>query len=257
MATSRPYRGTTIVNPDGENFTQFYGTPLPERVEDIREWAKNLLASLDTNFAALEKSIQGIGQDIRSQAAEAAVIAADAAGIAQATEAGWRDNLANLTAAATGAGTPSLQPFGPTGNIKQRRFGIGDSVYVIWHIDHDIEPGSAFFFHMHWSTDGTSTGNVAWEFNYTIAKGHNQDNFNAETTLTLEEAAAGTAWRHMVTEDTAGVITPEPDSLIIAEIKRVAPSSGSNSDDVFGLFADIHYYSDRLATPNRAPNFYN
>jgi hypothetical protein len=68
MATSRPYRGTTIVNPDGENFTQFYGTPLPERTEDIQDWAKKLLAALDTNFAALEKSIQGIGEDLRQKA---------------------------------------------------------------------------------------------------------------------------------------------------------------------------------------------
>lgn len=68
MATQRRYRGTTITNPDGENFTPFYGTPLPERTEDIQEWARNLLAALDTNFAALEKSIQGIGEDLRQKA---------------------------------------------------------------------------------------------------------------------------------------------------------------------------------------------
>ena len=68
MATSRTYRGTTITNPDGENFVEFYGTPLPETTADIQAWAKQLLAALDTNFSALEKSIQGIGEDLRQKA---------------------------------------------------------------------------------------------------------------------------------------------------------------------------------------------
>ena len=170
---------------------------------------------------------------------------------------GWKDNFANLTAAATGAGTPSLQPFGPSGTVKQRRFGIGDSVYVVWHIDHDIIPDSTGYMHVHWTSDGVNTGLVAWQLSYTFSKGHNQESFNTDTVLTLEEAAQGTAWRHMVTEDTTGFTLPEVDSLVVAEVKRVAPSTGSNSDDIFGLFVDIHYASDRETTPSRAPDFYD
>lgn len=68
MPTQRRYRGATITNPNGENFSEFYGTPLPENTEDMQKWAKALLAALDTNFAQLETSIQGIGADLRQKA---------------------------------------------------------------------------------------------------------------------------------------------------------------------------------------------
>lgn len=169
---------------------------------------------------------------------------------------GYKDNFANLTAAATGAGTPSLQPFGPSGVVKQRRFGINDSVYVVWHIDHDVAPGSTCFMHVHWTSNGVDTGPVRWQLNYTYAKGHDQESFPADTTLELEQNGSGSAWRHMVLEDTTGMIIPEVDSLVVCEVKRITPSAGSNSDDIFGLFVDIHYLSDRQTTPQRAPDFY-
>lgn len=169
---------------------------------------------------------------------------------------GWKDNFANLTEAAKGAGSPSMQPFGPSGTIQQRRFGIGDSVYVVWHINHDVSIGSDCFIHVHWTTDGTNTGLVAWDITYTVAAGHNQEPFGTDTTISIEEVGSGTAWQHMITEDDTGFTIPEVDSLIVAEIKRVSPSTGSNSDDVFGIFADLHYLSDRETTPRRAPDFY-
>lgn len=170
---------------------------------------------------------------------------------------GWKDNFANLTAAATGAGTPSLTAFGPTGNIKQRAFGVNDSVYVVWHVDHDVAPGSTAYMHMHWTTSNTSPQPVHWQFNYTLAKGHNQEAFPAETTLEIIGTPSGTPWQHMISEDTTGFTIPEVDSLIICEIKRVTNGGTDNPNIVFGLFADIHYLSDRDATPQRSPDFYS
>lgn len=169
---------------------------------------------------------------------------------------GWKDNFANLTAAATGAGAPALAAFGPSGVVKQREFGIGDSVYVVWHMDHDVRPGSLAHMHVHWSSNGTSTGLVRWEINYTFAKGHQQANFPADSQVRIEQAGAGTAWRHMIAEDQTGFIIPEVDSLIIAEVKRIAPTTGSNANQIFGLFVDIHYQSDRDTTVGKAPPFY-
>lgn len=260
MATTRRSRGIDIVNPIGRAFSDFYGNPLPSDTSDIEKWAQELLAVLDTNFNKLSQSIEGTGHDL--QELEAGVVAEavfDAANAFRAAE-GYRDNFANLTAAATGGGNPSLQPFGPSGNVKQRRFGIGDSVYVVWHIDHDIKPGSTCFMHVHWSSDGTDLDPVAWEINYTFASrdaGDSGDYFPSDTTITIEDSSDGTAWRHKVSEDPVGIIVPSVDSLVIGEVKRVAPSTGTNSDDIFGLFVDIHYVSDRIATPNSAPDFYN
>jgi hypothetical protein len=175
---------------------------------------------------------------------------------------GWRDNFANIAGQPTGVNAPTMTAFGPTGNIKQPAFATaagGDSVYIIWHIDHDVEPGSTCYMHVHWTTNGTSTNKVKWEIRYTFAKGHNQSsggNFPAETLISLEESASGVAWRHMVTEDAVGITVPEPDSLVVAEVKRVVASGAANADTVFGLFVDIHYQADRIATVNRSPNFY-
>jgi len=170
--------------------------------------------------------------------------------------AGWRDMMISLSVAATGAGTPAMAAFGPTGTIKQRSFGIGDSVYVVTHVDHDILVGSTCYPHIHWSTDGTNVQPVKWQLSYTIAKGHNQENFPADTIITMEEAAHGSAWRHMITEDAAGFVVPEIDSLLIAELKRITNGGTDNVDTVFGLFMDLHYQTDGMSTVNRAPNFY-
>ena len=92
--------------------------------------------------------------------------------------------------------------------------------------------------------------------NTTIATGHDQENFTADATITVEEAANGTAWRHMVTEDTGGLSLIEPDTLIIMELARITNGGTNNSDTVFGLFVDFHYQTAQYSTPNRLPNFY-
>ena len=169
---------------------------------------------------------------------------------------GWRDLRMALVASATGGGTPSLAAFGTTANIKELSFGVGDSVYVAGHIDHDIKVGSTMYPHVHWSTNGTDANIVKWEFSYITADGHDQANFGADTVITVEESAAGTAWRHMITEHATGFTAPEVDALFIAELKRVTNGGTENTDTVFGLFMDLHYEVQQYATPNRTPNFY-
>lgn len=172
------------------------------------------------------------------------------------TTGGWRDLRAALVASATGAGTPALAVFGTTGNIKQLSFGVGDSVYIAFHIDHDVKVGSTCYLHVHWSTNGTNTQPVKWQLSSVTAAGHDTDNFGADVVLTLEEAAQGTAWRHMITEDATGTTIPEVDSLVIMELERITNGATENTDTVFGLFVDIHYQTDHYATKNRSPNFY-
>jgi len=171
---------------------------------------------------------------------------------------GWRDVKVAVSGTASGAGTPSLANFGATGGgaIKQLSFGVGDSVYAAGHLDHDYLPGSTVFPHVHWSTNGTSVNSVKWQITCLIAKGHDQDNFGTDTIITIEEAAAGTAWRHMLTEDPTGFNGLEPDALWIIELKRITNGGSENADTVFGLFIDLHYQTLQYATPNRIPNFY-
>jgi hypothetical protein len=171
---------------------------------------------------------------------------------------GWRDMRSSLVAAATGGGAPALAAFGPTGGIKQLSFGVGDSVYLAMHVDHDILPESTCFLHVHWTTNGVKTEAVKWALNYTIAERNDvtPDAFGTETQVLLQQAAAGTAWRHIVTEDTVGFTIPPIDSLIIIELERVANGGTENTDTVFGLFVDIHYQAAMVGTISRAPDFY-
>lgn len=169
---------------------------------------------------------------------------------------GWRDMLMDASGAAKGAGTPTLVAYGPSANISQYEMGIGDSLYFTGHVDHDWLVGSLAHFHVHWSTGGTNTQPVRWEINYTIAKGHNQANFPATQAIYLEEAAHGTAWRHMITEDQTGIDLQETDAIIMFEVKRVTNGGTDNTDNVFIHMCDLHYRVGQVATPNKSPDFF-
>lgn len=169
---------------------------------------------------------------------------------------GWRDNLADILRAKPGKGTPTQANFGPSGNIQQIKFGVGDSVYVVWHINHDVAIGEDGFFHVHWSSSGTDVNPVHWDLTWTVAIGHGQGVFPTDASDTVIGTPDGTAWTHYITEQTTGVPMPEPDTLVLAELTRVTNGATDNADDVFGLMLDIHYPVDRYATPSRVPDFY-
>jgi hypothetical protein len=170
---------------------------------------------------------------------------------------GWRDLRMNMLAGRLGtANFPTLDGFGPTGAIEQLKFILDDYVYIAVQVAHDIKEGSTVYPHVHWTTNGTNVQAVKWEISYTLAKGHDQENFPADVVLTVQEAAAGTAWRHMLTEDITGFIAPEIDSLWIARIKRITNGGTDNTDQVFGLSVGLYYEVQQYATPNRIPDFY-
>lgn len=172
----------------------------------------------------------------------------------------WKDMLAPVGGAGVpNSSAPVAGDFGPA-HVPQRReysFAVGDYVFIQpFHTNHDIVPGGEAYLHVHWSTNGVSTGLVRWELTVMRAKGHDQANFGAPTVTLIEQAASGTAWRHMVSETDTPLIMTEPDELIIVTLRRVAPSAGSNADAVFGLQVDLHYQADRNGTPQKAPDFY-
>jgi len=176
-------------------------------------------------------------------------------------ETGWKDMLAPLSSAGV---PPSNAPTATNfvvGDISRREFAfaLNDLLYVQpFHVNHDIKPDGDAYLHVHWTTNGTQTHTVRWEFQIARALGHNQANFTESTTLFVEQAAAGTAYRHMIAEisDEDALILTEPDELILVTLRRVTNGGTNNTDTVFGLMVDLHYESDRHLTPNKAPNFY-
>ncbi len=178
----------------------------------------------------------------------------------QSLDFGWKDMLAPVsTAGVPSSSAPVSTAFGPSGARKELAFALNDYVYLQpFHINHDVKPGGLAYLHVHWSTGGTSTASVKWEMEVLRALGHNQAAFGAPITKTVEQAASGTAWQHMVTEvgDVDALTLTEPDELILVTLKRVTNAGTDNTDDVFGLMCDLHYQSDRDATRNKVPDFY-
>jgi hypothetical protein len=172
----------------------------------------------------------------------------------------WKDNVAPLSAAGVPASSaPTMRVFGPSGAREERAFAVNDYLFVQpFHVNHDIIPGAKAYPHVHWSTNGTSTATVKWEFQILRALGHDQANFAASTTVYVEQAAGGSAWRHMVAEvsDEDALTLVEPDELIMITLKRVTNGGTDNSDYVFGVTVDLHYQSSIIGTVNKAPNFY-
>ena len=177
-------------------------------------------------------------------------------------ETGWKDLLAPISLAGLPpSAAPAMTDF-VVGTVQRREmaFAIDDYVYVQpFHINHDAKPGGRAYLHVHWTTSGTQTNTVRWEFQIARALGHNQANFTQVTTSYVEQAAGGTAYRHRVAEvsDADVLILTEPDELILVTLKRVTNGGTNNTDTVFGLMVDLHYESDRHVTRNKSPDFYS
>lgn len=174
-------------------------------------------------------------------------------------ERGWREVRSTIVNASTSTGTSTVAGFGPGGTSgRQRHFAVDGIVGVDFEIPRDITPSTSGYFHIHWTTNGTSTGLVKWELVYTVAEGYGLGVFPAATTVTMEAAAAGVAWTHMTTECSTAIACGGPGSFLSVRLARRTPSSGSNADQVYGLSLDFAYQSELVdTTKNRIPNFYS
>lgn len=175
---------------------------------------------------------------------------------------GWRDLTADITVRGTGAADPTFGLYGAT-LMRQYSFSatVLQEVFLVFHVPHDWVPGTAIHFHAHWSNAAATpdTGNVVWGFDYSFAKGFNQEAFPAFTTVTVTQASPATRYQHMVAETGAVTIpTMEVDGLILVRgYRHAANAADTCTDAVFLHTMDIHYQSSNMATKNKAPNFYS
>jgi hypothetical protein len=171
---------------------------------------------------------------------------------------GWRDLVGQIEVRGVGSNDPSWAQMG-AGPFRAYKFGLNDEVWITYHIDHDYAPGSLIYLHTHWTPSGTDPNSVKWQFDYTITKGHEQQQIDVNgTIITSEQTPEGTAWTHHISEIIAGLDgnVAEPDALVKVRVKRITNGGTDNTDDIFLLTTDCHYQADRLSTPNKAPNFY-
>ena len=102
-----------------------------------------------------------------------------------------------------------------------------------------------------------------WNVSWVAALGHNQGAmaFASPTTFQMIQAAPGIQYQHMITECSAAqalyIANAEPDTVYKMRIWRdPTDAADTYAADVYVDFFDVHYQVDRLATNNKAPNFY-
>lgn len=176
----------------------------------------------------------------------------------QAPQLGWKDITSELVSRG-GSSAPALSIF--RGGIYAYKFSAGgtDQLYSTFHIPHDYAPGTQIYIHIHWSDSAAApTGVVRWGFEFTYAKGHGQAAFSAPQVVYVEQQCT-LQYQHMIAEVPLPVPVAdlEVDGLVVVRIFRDGPhASDTSPNGSFAFTCDIHYQCDRVATPNRAPNFY-
>ncbi len=184
---------------------------------------------------------------------------------------GWRDLEGPIGIGPTAAGRPNLTTYDT--NVEDWAFSAGDHYGPLkFHIPHDYVPGSDIYIHVHWSHNGTNiSGSLVCTYYFTYAKGHNQQNFFAEKSLTQTISSLNItntpSKRHRIDEIQLSAASPsasqidsddlETDGLILMHFDvPTIPTITGGSGEPFIHYVDIHYQSTSLPTKNKAPNFY-
>jgi hypothetical protein len=174
---------------------------------------------------------------------------------------GWDDITADLAAGkAVGANAPTWGVF--RDGLKAYGFDAGtmNEIWITFHIKHDYAEGTNVYPHVHWAPNTTTaTGTVRWGFEYTLAKGHDQEAFPASTTVYVEYAfSADKQYQHIISEvaDADAFDAFEADTLVLMRIFRdAAHANDTFADTVYAFTADLHFQADKDVTPNKSPPF--
>jgi hypothetical protein len=137
---------------------------------------------------------------------------------------GWQDEVADVITRGT-AGDPTFKVFRDglyAYAFEDHAAGQQDQVYIYFHVRHEYAPGTKFYPHVHWSINTATSGTVRWGFEYSVAKGHNQQAFPASTTFYVEQSANG-QYQHMIAEASDSDAIPmdnlEVDSIIVMRVR--------------------------------------
>lgn len=176
---------------------------------------------------------------------------------------GWNDLLfAGLTLPRTASNAPAVTTF--RGNIKAIAFQNGGAqpreTWASIHVLHDYMEGTKIFPHIHWSHNNSSpSGDVKWQLEYSVSKGHSGGTFPATTTVSLIQTAAAQYTHHIIETSTADAIPVdevEPDSVVLFRVFRDSGDPEDTfADDAFLLFFDIHYQVDTTLTNEKVRPF--
>jgi hypothetical protein len=178
---------------------------------------------------------------------------------------GYRDMLGEITVRGSGAANPSwiLIRGTPPNAVYGYEFPATpeNECWLNFHLPHDYVPGSNIYFHAHFVNIAAApnTGGVVWGFDYSSARGYDQEVFPAVQTVTVTKACHATRYMHQIAETTAVTIANlEIDSLILVRAYRKTADAGDTcTDAVHLLYVDLHYQSNGvMGTKDKNYPFY-
>lgn len=161
----------------------------------------------------------------------------------------WEDlTLSGSQGKVIGANAPAEDVL--VGGIKVFQFSASalNELFFQFQLPHSYKAGTDIYPHVHWAPSTTNTGNVIWGLEYTIA--NIGDTIPSETTITVTDAADGTALKHQVTSFAAIDGTScEASTMLICRVYRDGAAGGDTFTGVANLLAvDIHYEKNTLGT---------
>ena len=159
------------------------------------------------------------------------------------------------------ATAPTLKVF--RGNIDGIAFAGTGALEETWaniHILHTYRAGTKVFPHIHWShIVGAPSGDVVWQVEYSVSKGHSGGTFPAATTVELQQTAGAQYTHHIIETSTDDAIVSteiEPDTVIMVRVFRdPGHENDTFEDDAFLLFIDMHFQSDGTLTNEKVRPF--
>lgn len=129
-----------------------------------------------------------------------------------------------------------------------------EQVFFTVHILHDFRRGQQPTFHVHWAhNQGSPTGDIKWNLDYTYSHGYGAGTFPTVTTLSTVQAA-GAQYAHLITPDDDMTVTAdmEPDGQLLCRLYRTpADAADTFAADAFLVGVDMHYLIGQYATYER------
>lgn len=217
----------------------------------------NNISFLDASGASKPISLSGVTSGDSLSLATSLTLGTSAEVFTGDNNFGWRDITSDIQVKGIGANNPTWATL--KNGISAYTFSATtmQEAWINFHINHDYAVGTPIYLHAHWVNPGTNTDTVRWGFEYTIAKGHQQELFPETTTVYVEQACTG-QYYHMIAEIGTGISSAslEPDSLILVRVFRDAAHANDTCTNAVALImSDVHYQASKWATKNKAPDF--
>lgn len=163
----------------------------------------------------------------------------------------WDDLRIPGLSVAKGASAPDLISWLGAGGLMVNGFdgnATSEQVFFTCQLPHSYKQGSDIEPHVHWGPVNANAGNVKWFLEYSWA--NIDGTFPAITTISIVDAASGTAWDHQVAPFSTITGTGKMiSSMLVCRLYR-NPGDG---DDTYGSDAgflefDFHFEKDTIGS---------